>query len=79
MLVDSVFGNVFNPPRLTSNDKAANDPDETMATLQNRHNGLNAVFLDGHCEHLASPVSTAEPSANFKLWGPLIWGAYADM
>lgn len=79
MLVDSVFGNVFNPPRLTTEDKAANDPNETMSKLQERHNGLNAVFLDGHCEHLPSPVSGSNPSADFKLWGPVIFGVDADM
>lgn len=79
MLVDSVFGNVFNHVRLNTEDRAANDPHETMSKLPNRHKGLNAVLLDGHCEHLPSPVSNADPTPDMRLWGPILWGANADL
>ncbi|MBE2203252.1 MAG: type II secretion system protein [Chthoniobacterales bacterium] len=79
MLVDSVFGNVFNHVRLNTEDRAANDPYETMSKLQNRHKGLNAVFLDGHCERLPAPVSDANPTPDTRLWGPILWGVNADL
>lgn len=79
MLVDSVFGNVFNHVRLNTEDRAANDPYETMSKLQNRHKGLNAVFLDGHCERLPAPVSDANPTPDMRLWGPILWGVNADL
>lgn len=71
MLVDSVSAPVFNYRQLNSASVGPNDSKESWATLQDRHDGLNAVFLDGHCELLRKPVGTAAPPDRPNLWNPL--------
>lgn len=79
MLVDSVFGNVFNPPTITSTSAATNDPDEPMNRLYQRHRGVNAVFLDGHGEFLPAPVPAQAPPDQPYLWGPVLGGVHRNL
>lgn len=80
LIVDSVYGNVFNNAQITSPGASApNDPDETMPKLFKRHNGANAAFVDGHCEFLPGKIPPAAPAERQTLWGPILWGPDANM